>query len=687
MDEEIMFSDDIIEESNPVEEVSYQERVKIENYIGKANIMKDIKEEKIQEIYNRCNEGYNLDYEIRQARNDVLIEANKSAMQVLDPKNSPWKNCANVKLPLITTGAIDFASKIYPAVIQDDTVVRCKTIGNDSAIKIERMEAGERLSSFLNWELMEKMPNWKDDEDMLTYALPVNGIMIKKIYYDVVENTFRSDLIFPENFFTPNDTRDLETAERITHVYQMSTEDIISSLRMGVFAGFDVEDLKKENIFLDNGDGGVDNNIVRDEDKIQEEGNSNVWTVCEQHCWIDLDEDGYREPYIVTFIPKLEKVVRIIARYDQDSIILNEDNEIIRIKPIPFFVKYSFLPSPDGSFYSLGLGELLLPINEAANTVTNQLLDAGTLNNLPAGLISKSAKLTAGDMSFQPGEFKQVNSFLGKIQDNVMLLPTKEPSGTLFELLKSLVESANSIASVKDLTNTDFPSNSSVITTLSIIENGMSPFKAIYKRFHSALTKEIKMLAYWMKKYANFDDYIRVTGDKKASEADFEALDIVIPVSDPSLVTSTQKMGRAQFLESLLQNPTFDTAKVSMEMVSLMGIDPMPLLAQPPAPDPFVEETKKAQLENLIAQTQEILSRIRKNDTQSKAEVIRANSEDTKRTADSILALANAESKEAGIQNDMFINELKRAKESVSSYVEDKTDVEEISQPELPEGK
>ena len=689
MDEEIMFADDVQEEEveQPVE-TPVTPDLKIYDFIGKANIMSDIDEEKIKEIYNRCNEGFENDFDSRRERNETLKEANKMAMQILDKKSYPWPDCANVKLPLITTGAIDFASKIYPAIIQDDEVVRCKIVAADNDDRrIEKMKAGNRLATYLNWQLLEKMDSWREDEDMLTYALPINGIMLKKVYYDVIDNKFCSDLVFPENFFTPNDTRNIDTAERVTHVYQMSTEDIISSLRAKVFGGFDVNELKKDNILLDNGDGGVDNEIVREEDRINEDGNSNAWTVCEQHCWIDLDGDGYREPYIVTFIPQLEKVVRITARYDEASII-SEGKEIVKINPIPYFTKYSFLQSPDGSFYSLGLGELLLPINEAANTVTNQLLDAGTLNNLPAGWISKSAKLAAGDMSLGPGEFKQVNSFMGKISDQIMLLPTKEPSATLFELLKNLIDSANSIASVKDLTNTDFPSNSSVITTLSIIENGMSPFKAIYKRFHAALTKEVKLLAYWMEKYAEMDEYAEISGNE-ATPADFKELSTIVPVSDPSLVTSTQKMGRAQFLDSLIQsgNPTIDPMKVTAEMLTLMGVDPTSVMAEPTPPNPTEEEMVRLQLENLKAQIAEIYSRVNKNDIQSQAEIIRANSEDTKRTADSVLALANAEEKASGLQNDQYINELLRAKEGASEHVERKLKFGRAAQPELPEGK
>lgn len=676
MNEEILFENEIPEENEEV--VVSTKNLKIENFIGKANIMSLLSEDKINCIYSQVAEGYERDCSTREARNNTLKEANKIAMQVVGNKSTPWEGCANVKLPLITTSAIDFASKIYPAVIQDDEVVRCKIVAKDNEDdKFARMKAGERLSNYLNYQLTEKIPNWKENMDILTYALPVNGIMIKKVYYDVLENCYCSDLIFPENFFTPNDTREIDTSERVTHVYQMSTEDIISYLRFKVFSGFSSDDLK-DNILLNQGDGGTDNEIVRDEDKNYLMEESNVFTICEQHCWLDLDEDGYREPYIVTFIPKLNKIVRISARYDEKSIITNEDNEIVKIKPIPCFTKYSFLQSPDGSFYSLGLGELLLPINEAANTVTNQLLDAGTLNNLPAGWISKTAKMSAGDMALAPGEFKQVNSFMGKIQDSIMLLPTKEPSVTLFELLKTLMASAEDIASVKALTNTDFPSNSSVITTLSIIENGMSPFKAIYKRFHAALTKEIKLLSSLIDRYFDISDYRKISGPK-ASYMDFQTIDTIIPVSDPSLVTSTQKMGRAQFLAELLNNPVFDPVKVSIEMVSLMGIDPTPLLAQPQQPDAYSQELALAQLENVKAQTEETKSRTRKNIVQSQAELIRANSEDTKRNADSILALANAEEKESGLQNPKHIKELKEAKENSAEVVENKLGLDKIN--------
>ena len=154
MDEEIMFTDDVQEVETPEVEAPVVENsgIKIYDYIGKANIMSDLKEEEINCIYARCNEGYEKDFDSRRERNNTLIEANKMAMQILDPKSYPWKGCANVKLPIITTGAIDFASKIYPAVVQDDEVVRCKIIANGSEAQIKRMEAGERLATYLNWQ-------------------------------------------------------------------------------------------------------------------------------------------------------------------------------------------------------------------------------------------------------------------------------------------------------------------------------------------------------------------------------------------------------------------------------------------------------------------------------------------------------------------------------------------------------
>ena len=216
----------------------------------------------------------------------------------------------------------------------------------------------------------------------------------------------------------------------------------------------------------------------------------------------------------------------------------------------------------------------------------------------------------------------------------------------------------------------------------------MSPFKAIYKRFHAALTKEVKLLAYWMDKYADLDEYAKISGNE-AIPGDFKELSTIVPVSDPSLVTSTQKMGRAQFLDSLIQsgNPTIDPMKVTAEMLTLMGVDPTSVMAEPTPPNPTEEEMVRLQLENLKAQIAEIYSRVNKNDVQSQAELIRANSEDTKRTADSVLALANAEEKASGLQNDQYIDELLRAKEGASEHVERKLKFGRAAQPELPEGK
>ena len=306
------------------------------------------------------------------------------------------------------------------------------------------------------------------------------------------------------------------------------------------------------------------------------------------------------------------------------------------------FVEYQFMQSPDGSLYALGEGELLLSINQAVDTSINQLIDAGTLNNMSSGWISKSVRLQMGSSSFTPGEWKSVNSFSGKLSDNIMPMPKSEPSATTFELLKTLIDAGTRIAGAQQISDIQIPSNLSATSSMAIIENGMTGLKSVYKRFHRSLTNEIRLILSWLRKYIDIQEYQAIAGDG-ATINDFDLVDYVIPVSDPNMVTTISKATKAQQLLEMAQNNLVPANAAAMEICNFAGIDPTKVIPQEMSPaEKIALETQMAQLDLLKAQTTQALAMALRAKDQGIGDLYRADTEGIARTGRAIADVRNA---------------------------------------------
>lgn len=251
----------------------------------------------------------------------------------------------------------------------------------------------------MSYQVLHEMDNWEEDMDRLLFMLPIVGTVFKKTYWDDFNKRTASVLINPENLVVNYWTKDLDKCERITEIIYKSKREIEEGKRLGIY--LDV-DLPEPTI--------PDEEVT--ETKMQEKpdlDDTTPYTLLEQHRFDDLDDDGYSEPYVVLMEKNSKKVLRITPRFAKDSV-KTEGKKIVKIDPLNFYTKYEFIPNPDGGFYSIGFGFLLGPLNESVNTLINQLVDAGTLNNLPSGFIGKGLRLKMGDMTFKPGEWKPVNS-------------------------------------------------------------------------------------------------------------------------------------------------------------------------------------------------------------------------------------------------------------------------------------
>lgn len=567
---------------------------KLKGWIDSINIAEDLDSTLLSSIGARVVEEYKIDDNSRADWKEKTEQAMDLAMQVAKEKSFPWPKAANIIYPLVTTAATQFAARAYPAIVNGRSIVKGVVIGEDNgtpaigpdgtpmlqgdpsnpqpvwkvppgAKRIRADQIGEHMS----WQLLDEQPEWEPETDQLMHLLPIVGCAFRKTYYDPAKGRNVSVMVSPMKFVVNYHAKSLETAPRSTEEIEYYPREIEEMQRAGTFripptpygeAEGSEGDRDKPHVFL------------------------------EQHRYWDLDEDGYPEPYVVTVHKSSQQVARIVARYDADGIhFSSRTHKIAKIEPVHYYTKYDFIPNPDGGIYSVGFGQLLRPINEGINTVLNQMLDAGTLQNAGGGFIGKGLSMNAGAIRFTMGEYKTVNTTGASLRDNLVPMDFKGPSPELFKLLGFLVEAGKEIAAVKDvLTGDQKASNVPATTTLALIEQGLKVFTAIYKRVHRALKSELNKL-YRLN---------RIYGDERAQYKAGDAWKVVLkqdyvlgagvePYSDPSMVSDMQRMARAQFLLGFRMDPNVNGVKVlerAFEAADIENVSELIVQQTPPNP-------------------------------------------------------------------------------------------------------
>lgn len=593
------------------------EPVDIRDFIGMPNIADELGEEQLNRIGQKAFQKYQLDKETRSDWEDKIEKAMEMALQITQKKSYPWPDAANVKYPILTTAALQFASRAYPAIVDGRNVVKGKVIGNDdgqepSQENPEGVQPGakqkraDRVARHMSYQLIEEMEEWEEGTDQLLHILPIVGLVFRKVYYDTRLKRNVSEMVSAKHLIVNDNVKTLETAPAITEEFQLYPHEIEERKRFGLYLDVDFGQPTAQ-IDTKQGDPAPS---VGDEDAPH--------VFLEQHRYLDLDDDGYSEPYIVTLHKDSQRVVRIVARFDMEGI-ETEGERIIRIEPVHYYIKYRFIPSPDGSFYDLGFGLLLGPLNSVVNTTLNQLLDAGTLQNMGGGFIGSDLRMKSGPLRFTPGEYKRVQSMGGKIRDSIVPLTMAGPSPVLFQLLGLLIDAAKDVASVKDvLTGDQDASNASPTTTLALIEQGLKVFTAIYKRVHRSLKKELKMLYRLNRLRLPEEAYFNLLDTPEAiSFKDYEDESIdIMPVSDPSVVTDTQRLGRAEFLMTFMGNPMMDPQEILRRVLAAASIeDPDKLFAkdQGPSHEQIVAEMEvKLREREVVVKERELEAKIPK---------------------------------------------------------------------------
>lgn len=621
------------------------------------NVALDMEDGLAGRIASRVIEEYQIDKTSRSDWEEEARLAMESVLQKTETKSHPFAGAANVKFPLLTTAALQFGARSYPAIVQGDRVVRVKTVGPDPyGIKAER---AERVSLHMSHQLIEEQDGWETDLDIMMHQLPVLGDGFRKVYRDKETGQNCSDFCSAMNVVVNQNTRDLQRVPRITHEVELYPYQIEERIRAETFAKFEYPATAGEQA-----------NEADDSDKGLQSDDDAPHLFLEQHRYWDLDEDGLPEPWIATVHKSSGKLVRLQANYDLDEALLNKKGEIARLPRYQYFVNFPFIPDPNGGFYGIGFGRLLKSIGETINTSINQMLDAAHLQNagggwIGSGLNTKKAKITAA-----MNEWTVVNVAGRSIREAIVPHNFPGPSPELFKLLGLMIDAGKQIASVQEILTGDSGAKTMQPTTLlALIEQGLKVFTAIIKRVFRSLKREFGLLYELNRRYPDEEAYAEIIDWKPnddllkqiqemqqqaagighnggppmdggeaqpgatpvngapapgtspaqqpaapppelppeilqrltppTMQADYDHKDRnVVPIADPNAVTDMQSLGKAQVIQSTIGIPGVNTEEALRRIYAAAKIEDIDKLVTPApqGPDPLQMEQMKVEL-------------------------------------------------------------------------------------------
>lgn len=552
---------------------------KLKEYTKMVNIAESLDDDEVLAIGRKVIEGYEEDLTSMQDwLNDVkMIEelANLKAVK----KSWPLPNSSNVKLPLITKACYEYQTKTYPLIFKDGKLVKYAILGNDEIPPGGKMgkkaAQGKKCADFMNYQLLYQSKNWEKEQKNLLFQQALIGFICKKQYFDPIKNRIHSRLCDYKKLIINSDICSLCDAPRITEEIPMRLNDVVARKNkkvegQSVFCSEAVEELYELNK-LDN----LNKEIP----------------FLEQQVYLDLDDDGIQEPYIVTVLKENGKVFRIVARFTENDI-NHEDGEVIHIEPVEMYTDYHFLTNPNGKFQSVGFGILLLHLNQAANSVNNQLIDAGTLANMKGGYMDARLRvIPTGNSYHETGEFKLVKCLPGSsMKEGIIPTPYGEPSHVLFQLLGLLIEHAKDLSSSTEImAGTQNSQNAKTGATLALLQQGKSLRDSIQKGTYSSMDEEFKRIFKLNSVFLDESQFIEyVGGGVNIRRDDFDVTKVhIIPIADPNMASDQEKLTQAQFVQSIQQAPGVDPVKATDFILSSTGIPNIEtILADPNAPKP-----------------------------------------------------------------------------------------------------
>ena len=508
----------------------------------------------------------------------------------------PFQGASGVTHPLLAESVTQFQAQAYKELLPPEGPVRTQVVG---AATRETVEQAKRVENFMNYMLMEEMQEYTPEFDQLLFYLPISGSTFKKIYYDEIMQRAVAKFIPAQDLVVPYYATDLKDCERITHVIKMSDNEVLKKQRAGFYRDIELSVKRPE-----------DSSLKQKLDEIEgvkPAGDTEFQhNILEMHVDLDLEEyeknpdrtkknKNIKIPYIVTIDEGSQEILSIYRNYDPEDELM---------KRTEYFVHYKFLPGL--GFYGFGLIHMIGGLSRTATSALRQLLDAGTLANLPAGFKSRGIRIRDDDQPFQPGEFRDVDAPGGNIKDQFQLLPFKEPSPTLFQLLGFCVQAGQRFASIADMQLGEDSANRAVGTTIALLERGSRVMSAIHKRIYYTMKQEFNLLADVFATYLPPVYPYAVTGaDRLVKVEDFDDKVDVIPVADPNIFSMAQRFTLAQTQLQIAQsNPQMhDLREAYRRVYEAIGTREIDLLMPPPqepfAQDPALENARALKMELL----------------------------------------------------------------------------------------
>jgi hypothetical protein len=520
-----------------------------------ANLAEFMDERDLRSLSDDLTGLIEADIQSRKEWVDAYVEGLDVLGFKYEERTQPWEGACGVYSTILAEAAIRFQAETMSETFPAAGPVKVKMLGEETK---EKLEAAERVKADMNYEITERMVEYRSEHERMLYSLGLAGSAFKKVYFDPNLGRQVSLYVPAEDVIVPYSASHIETAERVTHVMR-KTKNEMRKLQAGGFYRdldlgepvpyhSDIEEKKAE-------DGGF--SLTDD----------NRYALYECHVEMCVpgvdDEDDLPKPYVVTIERGSGEVLAVRRNYEEDDSLALKNQ---------FFVHYPYVPG--FGFYGLGLIHIIGGYSRAGTSLIRQLVDAGTLSNLPGGLKTRGLRIKGDDSPIEPGEFKDVDVPSGSIRDNIMPLPYKEPSQTLLQLLDRITQEGRRLGAISDLNISDMSANAPVGTTLALLERTLKPMAAVQSRVHYAMKQEFKMLKAIIAEHAPEDyAYQPARGEVSARRADYMLVD-VIPVSDPNSSTMAQRVVQYQAVLQMSQQAPqiYNLPVLHREMMEVLGI-------------------------------------------------------------------------------------------------------------------
>jgi hypothetical protein len=520
-----------------------------------ANLAEDLDEGQLTELSGDLIGEYDADISSRKDWLTTYVDGLELLGLKVEDRTEPWPGACNVYHPLMTEALVKFQAETMMETFPAAGPVKTQIIGKQTK---EKEDSAERVKDDMNYQLTDVMSEYRPEHERMLWGLGLAGNAFKKVYYDPNLERQVAMYVTAEDIVVPYGASNLETCERVTHVMRKTKNELKKLMVAGFYRDIDLGEP-----FLD---------IDEAEKKIAEKLGFNPteddrYKILEMHVNLDLEngdsEDGIALPYVITIEKGTGTILAIRRNWNPD--------DKLKLKR-QHFVHYGYIPG--FGFYCFGLIHLIGAFAKSGTMILRQLVDAGTLSNLPGGLKSRGLRIKGDDTPIAPGEFRDVDVPSGAIRDNILPLPYKEPSQVLNSLMNQIIEEGRAFANAEGLKVSDMSANAPVGTTLAILERTLKVTSAIQARIYYAMKQEFKLLKVIIRDYTPEEySYDPEIGDRRAKQSDYDDVD-VIPVSDPNAATMSQKVVQYQAVMQMAQaNPQiYDLPELNKQMLEVLGV-------------------------------------------------------------------------------------------------------------------